>query len=62
MNTIQAEQCLHSEMRASQQGQAMAQSQGDNNPQNKTKKAQAMMRLGKKNLGGATAQQDPRCT
>ena len=45
------------EMRASQQGQAMAQSQGDNNPQNKTKKAQAMMRLGKKNLGGATAQQ-----
>ena len=39
------------EMRASQQGQAMAQSQGDNNPQNKTKKAQAMMRLGKKNLG-----------
>ena len=46
------------EMRASQQGQAMAQSQGDNNPQqSKTKKAQAMMRLGKKNLGGATAQQ-----
>ena len=45
------------EMRASQQGQAMAQSQGDNTPQNKTKKAQAMMRLGKKNLGGATAQQ-----
>ena len=44
------------EMRASQ-GQAQAQSQGDNNPQNKTKKAQAMMRLGKKNLGGATAQQ-----
>ena len=43
-------------MRASQQGQAMAQSQGDNSPQNKTKKAQAMMRLGKKNLG-ATAQQ-----
>ena len=39
------------EMRASQQGQAMAQSQGDNSPQNKTKKAQAMMRLGKKNLG-----------
>lgn len=45
------------EMRASQQGQAMAQPQGDNTPQNKTKKAQAMMRLGKKNLGGATAQQ-----
>ena len=49
------------EMRASRQGQAMAQmaqSQGDNNPQqSKTKKAQAMMRLGKKNLGGATAQQ-----
>ena len=46
------------EMRASQQGQAMAQSQDDNNPQqSKTKKAQAMMRLGKKNLGGATAQQ-----
>ena len=44
------------EMRASQ-GQAQAQSQGDNNPQSKTKKAQAMMRLGKKNLGGATAQQ-----
>lgn len=43
------------EMRASQ---GQAQSQGDNNPQqNKTKKAQAMMRLGKKNLGGATAQQ-----
>ena len=38
--------------------QAQAQqSQGQNNPQNKTKKAQAMMRLGKKNLGGATAQQ-----
>ena len=37
--------------------QAQAQqSQGQNNPQNKTKKAQAMMRLGKKNLG-ATAQQ-----
>lgn len=47
------------EMRASQgQGQAQAQSQGATNPQNKTKKAQAMMRLGKKNLGGATAQQD----
>lgn len=46
------------EMRASQgQAQAQAQSQGDNNPQSKTKKAQAMMRLGKKNLGGATAQQ-----
>lgn len=46
------------EMRASQgQGQAQAQSQGATNPQNKTKKAQAMMRLGKKNLGGATAQQ-----
>lgn len=46
------------EMRASQgQAQAQAQSQGDNSPQNKTKKAQAMMRLGKKNLGGATAQQ-----
>ena len=44
------------EMRTSQ-GQAQAQSQGDNSPQNKTKKAQAMMRLGKKNLGGATAQQ-----
>ena len=44
-------------MRASQQGQAMAQSTRSNNPQNKTKKAQAMMRLGKKNLGGATAQQ-----
>ena len=44
------------EMRASQ-GQAQAQSQGATNPQNKTKKAQAMMRLGKKNLGGATAQQ-----
>ena len=35
---------------AGQQGQEM-------DPQNKTKKAQAMMRLGKKNLGGATAQQ-----
>jgi hypothetical protein len=46
------------EMRASQgQAQAQAQSQGATNPQNKTKKAQAMMRLGKKNLGGATAQQ-----
>ena len=44
------------EMRASQ-GQGQAQSQGATNPQNKTKKAQAMMRLGKKNLGGATAQQ-----
>jgi hypothetical protein len=35
---------------AGQQGQEM-------DPQSKTKKAQAMMRLGKKNLGGATAQQ-----
>lgn len=46
------------EMRGAQaQSQAQGQSQGDTNPQNKTKKAQAMMRLGKKNLGGATAQQ-----
>lgn len=47
------------EMRMAQAQMAQAQqSQGQNNPQqSKTKKAQAMMRLGKKNLGGATAQQ-----
>jgi len=49
------------EMRASQgQAQAQAQAQGqqaDTAPGAKTKKAQNMMRLGKKNLGGATAQQ-----
>ena len=38
--------------------QAQANTQGQEmDPANKTKKAQAMMRLGKKNLGGATAQQ-----
>ena len=46
------------EMRMAQAQAQAQQSQGQNNPQqNKTKKAQAMMRLGKKNLGGATAQQ-----
>lgn len=47
------------EMRGAQaQQQAAQQQQGqDASPQNKTKKAQAMQRLGKKNLGGATAQQ-----
>tara|TARA_B100001094_G_scaffold253149_1_gene251442 strand:- start:15876 stop:16757 length:882 start_codon:yes stop_codon:yes gene_type:complete len=47
------------EMRGAQaQQSAAAQQQGqDTSPQNKTKKAQAMQRLGKKNLGGATAQQ-----
>jgi len=47
------------EMRGAQaQQQAAQQQQGqDTSPQNKTKKAQAMQRLGKKNLGGATAQQ-----
>ena len=45
------------EMRGAQ-AQAQAGQQGQEmDPQNKTKKAQAMMRLGKKNLGGATAQQ-----
>ena len=44
------------EMRGSQ-AQSQAQSGQDASPQNKTKKAQAMQRLGKKNLGGATAQQ-----
>ena len=46
------------EMRGAQaQAQAGAQQGQETNPQNKTKKAQAMQRLGKKNLGGATAQQ-----
>ena len=46
------------EMRGAQAQQQAAQQQGqDTSPQNKTKKAQAMQRLGKKNLGGATAQQ-----
>jgi len=46
------------EMRMAQAQAQAQQSQGQNNPQqSKTKKAQAMMRLGKKNLGGATAQQ-----
>lgn len=47
------------EMRAQSAGAQQAQQQPgqEMNPQNKTKKAQAMMRLGKKNLGGATAQQ-----
>jgi len=46
------------EMRGAQAQQSAAQQQGqDSSPQNKTKKAQAMQRLGKKNLGGATAQQ-----
>ena len=44
------------EMRGAQ-AQAGAQQGQEMTPQNKTKKAQAMMRLGKKNLGGATAQQ-----
>ena len=44
------------EMRGAQ-AQAGAQQGQETNPQNKTKKAQAMQRLGKKNLGGATAQQ-----
>jgi len=39
------------------QAQAGAEQGQETNPQNKTKKAQAMQRLGKKNLGGATAQQ-----
>lgn len=47
------------EMRGAQAQQSAAQQQQgqDTSPQNKTKKAQAMQRLGKKNLGGATAQQ-----
>ena len=46
------------EMRGAQaQAQAGAEQGQETNPQNKTKKAQAMQRLGKKNLGGATAQQ-----
>ena len=46
------------EMRgAKAQAQAGAEQGQETNPQNKTKKAQAMQRLGKKNLGGATAQQ-----
>jgi len=44
------------EMRGAK-AQAGAQQGQEMTPQNKTKKAQAMMRLGKKNLGGATAQQ-----
>ena len=44
------------EMRGAQ-AQAGAQQGQETTPQNRTKKAQAMMRLGKKNLGGATAQQ-----
>tara|TARA_B000000557_G_scaffold204168_1_gene169602 strand:- start:4757 stop:5758 length:1002 start_codon:yes stop_codon:yes gene_type:complete len=44
------------EMRGAQ-AQAGAEQGQETNPQNKTKKAQAMQRLGKKNLGGATAQQ-----
>ncbi len=47
------------EMRGAKAQQSAAQQQQgqDTSPQNKTKKAQAMQRLGKKNLGGATAQQ-----
>ena len=44
------------EMRGAK-AQAGAEQGQETNPQNKTKKAQAMQRLGKKNLGGATAQQ-----
>lgn len=45
------------EMRGAQAQADGQQGQEMNPQQSKTKKAQAMMRLGKKNLGGATAQQ-----
>ena len=60
MNTIQAEQCLRRDESIST-GSSNGTVTGDNSPQNKTKKAQAMMRLGKKNLG-VQLHNRPRCT